>query len=151
MMKSKFLLILISMVLLSSCGSKKAVIESSKGNGSKTEIKSEGQNISYKSLGNDLATISLEFKKDNSFIFNMNGFGDEEEDAKPIVIVEKGKYTSEGVWKTLVFNKPKFDLAAVFDSKYASADAFKVIDNETVKINTSKEALPIWGVLCERQ
>ncbi len=143
-------IILIALVItLSSCGAKRKGVEASKE--SKEVVLGKSEAISYKSLGNGVASISLELYKNNTFKFDFNSIPQPDTDEKPVKISEKGTYTSDGDWKTLNFKNPKFLLSAIFDSQFASAADFKVIDKENVKINTSKTALPIWGVVCEKQ
>ncbi len=135
----KKIVMLSLLITISSCGSKKMVVDSSK------------QTISYKSLGNGVAAISLQLFENNTFKFYFKSIPQPDTDEKPVKISEKGTYTSEGNWKTLNFKNPKFSLAAVFDANYAGTTDFKVIDTENVKINTAKKTLPIWGVVCEKQ
>lgn len=112
----------------------------------------EGVNMAYKSLGNDMGSIHLQLFENNTFKFNMKVFASEDDDdGKSTNIDTKGTYTNDGDWKILSFKNPKFSLAAIFDSQYGDASYFKVLDNQTVKINTSKEALPVWGIVCEKQ
>lgn len=149
-------IILIALVIgVSSCGSKKTAMKSSKE--SKEVVRANeivlGKNeaVSYKSLGNGVASISLKLFENNTFKFDFKSIPQPDTDEKPIFISEKGTYISDGSWKILNFKDPKFSLAAIFDNNYGDAAHFKVIDEENVKINTSKSALPIWGVICEKQ
>lgn len=143
-------IILIALVItISSCGSKKTAVNSSKE--SKEVALGKSEAVSYKSLGNGVASISVQLFENNTFKFDFNSIPQPETDEKAIRISEKGTYTSDGSWKTLNFKNPKFSLAAIFDAQYANASDFKVIDEENVKINTSKNVLSIWGVLCEKQ
>ncbi len=149
-MKTKFFIIIGLTLITLSCGSKKSAVTSV--DKSVTEKIVEGVNVSYKSLGNDQASISLQLLKNNTFKFNMKILASEDdEDSKTSTIDEKGTYTSDGNWKTLKFKNPKISLATIFDKKYGTSDAFEVIDEKTVKINVAQKALPIWGVLCEKE
>lgn len=145
----KNIVILGLLITLSSCGSKKTVVENSKD--SKEVVLGKSEAVAYKSLGNGVASISLQLFENNTFKFDFKSIPQPDTDEKTIAISEKGTYTSDGNWKTLNFKKPKFSLAAIFDSQYGDSSYFKVLDKETVKINTAKEALPIWGVVCEKQ
>ncbi|MDC8001589.1 hypothetical protein POV26_11110 [Aequorivita todarodis] len=143
-------IILLTVVLfLSSCGAKRKGVEASKD--SKEIVLGKSEAVAYKSLGNGVASISLHLFENNTFKFDFKSIPQPGTDEKPIKISEKGTYTSDGNWKTLNFKKPKFSLAAIFDENYSGAADFKVIDKEHVKINTAKNALPIWGVVCEKQ
>ncbi|WP_347372792.1 hypothetical protein [Aequorivita sp. Q41] len=145
----KSIIIIGLLITISSCGSKQTTMKSSK---EATEIVlGENQVVSYKSLGNGVAAISLELYKNNTFNFNFKSIPQPETDEKAVIVSEKGTYISEGNWKTLNFKNPKFSLAAIFDATYGDSSHFMVLDKENVKINTSKNALPIWGVICEKQ
>ncbi len=135
----KKILILSLLISISSCGSKKTVVDASK------------ETVSYKSLGNGVASISLQLFENNTFKFDLKSIPQPGTDEKVVKISEKGTYTSDGKWKILKFKDSKFSLASIFDANYAGAADFKVIDKENVKINTAKNALPIWGVVCEKQ
>lgn len=135
----KNILIIGLLITISSCGSKKTATATSK------EV------MSYNSLGNGVASITLQLFENNTYKFDFKSIPQPGTDEKSVKISEKGTYTSDGNWKTLNFKKPKFSLAAIFDAKYSEATDFKVIDEEHVKINTAKNALPIWGVVCKRQ
>ena len=135
----KYLAVLGLLITISSCGSKKTVMNASK------------ETISYKSLGNGVASISLQLFENNTFKFDFKSIPQPDTDEKTIKISEKGTYTNDGDWKTLHFKKPKFSLAAIFDKQYSNGSDFMVVNEETVKINTAKNALPIWGVVCEKQ
>ncbi|MCZ4318699.1 hypothetical protein O4H26_06835 [Aequorivita viscosa] len=143
-------IILIALVIgVSSCGSKKSTMKSS--NESKEVVIGKSEVLSYKSLGNGVASISIQLYENDTFRFNFKSIPQPGTDEKPVKISEKGTYISNGSWKTLNFKNPKFSLAAIFDPQYASASDFKVIDEEHVKINTSKKTITIWGVVCEKQ
>ncbi|PHR14644.1 MAG: hypothetical protein COA40_00165 [Aequorivita sp.] len=136
-------------VALSSCGAKKKGVEAS--NESKEIVLGRSEVVSYKSLGNGVASISLQLFKNNTFKFDFKSIPQPESTEKPVIISKKGTYTADGNWKILNFKNPRFSLAAIFDKTYAGAADFKVIDEENVKINTSKNTLSIWGVVCEKQ
>ena len=143
-------IVLIALIItVSSCGTKKTATKASKE--SKEIVLGKNEVVSYKSLGNGVASISLQLFQNDTFKFDFKSIPQPETNEKPIVISEKGTYTSDGSWKTLYFKNPKFSLAAIFDKNYGDSAHFKVIDEEHVKINTSKNALPIWGVVCEKQ
>ncbi|MRT18063.1 hypothetical protein F3C99_14030 [Vitellibacter sp. q18] len=145
----KNILLLALLITISSCGSKKTAVKSSKD--SREVVLGKSEAVSYKSLGNGVASISLQLFENNTFKFDFKSIPQPDTDDKTISISEKGTYTSDGNWKTLNFKKPKFSLAAIFDANYSGAADFKVIDEEHVKINTAKNALPIWGVVCQKQ
>ncbi|MEZ4880900.1 MAG: hypothetical protein R2775_00765 [Flavobacteriaceae bacterium] len=138
----KYCSLFVLLFFISSCGSKKTAI---------TTSEEANEAVSYKSLGNGVASISLQLSANNTFTFNLKSIPQPGTDEKPVRISEKGTYTSDGNWKTLNFKKPKFSLAAIFDTNYSGPADFKVIDEENVKINTAKNTLPIWGVVCEKQ
>lgn len=143
-------IILLGLILiLASCGAKRKGMEASKE--SKEIVLGKNQTVAYKSLGNGVAAISLKLFENNSFKFDFKSIPQPGTDEKPVVISEKGTYVSDGNWKVLNFKDPKFSLAAIFDGNYADAAHFKVLDGDNVKINTAKKALPIWGVVCEKQ
>jgi hypothetical protein len=145
----KNIVIIALLISISSCGTKKTAMSSSKE--SKEVVLGKTQVVSYKSLGNGVASISLQLYENNTFKFDFKSIPQPDTDEKSVAISEKGTYTSDGSWKTLNFKNPKFSLAAIFDKQYSNASDFKMIDEENVKINTSKNALPIWGVVCERE
>lgn len=145
----KNLVIIGLLITISSCGSKKTAVKTSKE--AKEVVLGKSEVVSYKSLGNGVASIQLYLFENNTFKFDFKSIPQPETNEKPAVISEKGTYTSDGSWKTLHFKKPDFSLAAIFDTQYAGSADFKVIDEEHVKINTSRKALPIWGVICEKQ
>ncbi|MBT0608210.1 hypothetical protein [Aequorivita echinoideorum] len=147
---------IVGMILvLTACGSKKAAVENSDETmtpkESKDVVLGKSQAISYKSLGNGVASISLELYENNTFLFDFKSIPQPESNEKPARISEKGTYTSDGNWKTLYFKNPKFSVDAIFDQNYAGSADFNVIDDKSVKINTSKNSLNIWGVVCEKQ
>ncbi|CAM3428561.1 hypothetical protein [Aequorivita lipolytica] len=137
------------LIALSSCGAKRKGVDASKE--SKEVVLGNIEAVSYKSLGNGVASISLKLFENNTFKFDFKSIPQPDTEEKPIVISEKGTYTSEGNWKILNFKNPKFSLAAIFDKNFSGAADFRVIDETNVKINTSKNVLPIWGVVCEKQ
>lgn len=130
-----------------SCGSSKKGVNTSK---ESKEIVLGNESLSYNSLGNGVALISLKLYDNNTFKFDFKSIPQPETDEKAVLISEKGTYTSEGAWKTLNFKDPKFSLAAIFDTDFAQGKEFKVLDEENVKINTAKKSLSIWGVVCEK-
>lgn len=131
------LIVLIVVIAMTSCGNKGITL-------GKNEV------VSYQSLGNGVADISLKLYENNTFLFNLKGFPQPESNDKPIEISEIGTYTSDGNWKTLNFKNQEFSLEAIFDNQFAQPNDFQVIDVSNVKINTGKKVLPIWGVLCEQ-
>lgn len=145
----KNILLIALVVTVSSCGSKKKAMKPSKE--SKDIVLGKNAVASYKSLGNGVASISLQLFENDTFKFDVESIPQPNTEEKPFVISEKGTYTSDGSWKILNFKDPKFSLAAIFDKNYGDSAHFKVIDSKNVKINTSKIALPIWGVVCEKQ
>lgn len=147
MWKNIFLIALV--IGVSSCGSKKTAAKTSKE--SKEVVLGKNEIVSYKSLGNGVASISLKLYENDTFKFDFESIPQPDTNEKPALISEKGTYTSDGSWKTLNFKDPKFSLTAIFDKNYGDAAHFKVVDKENVRINTSKTALPIWGVVCEKQ
>ncbi len=145
----KYIVILGLLITVSSCGSKKTAVKASKE--SKEIVLGKNQTVAYKSLGNGVAAISLKLFENNTFTFDFKSIPQPGTDEKPVIISEKGTYISDGNWMVLNFKDPKFSLAAIFDGNYADAAHFKVLDGDNVKINTAKKALPIWGVVCEKQ
>lgn len=145
----KSLIIIVLLTTITSCGSKKTAVNSSKE--SKEIVLGKSEVVSYKSLGNGVASIQLYLYENNTFKFDFKSIPQPGTNDKPSVISKKGTYTSDGSYKTLYFKKPKFSLAAIFDPQYADAAYFKVLDEEHVKINTAKNTLPIWGVVCEKE
>lgn len=111
----------------------------------KTEV------VNYHSLGNGVADISLKLYENNTFLFEMESIPQPDTRDKSLQISEKGTYTSEGKWKLLKFQKPKFSLEALFDSQFSQGNDFKVINKESVKINTESSIIAIWGVNCEKK
>ncbi|HLW32777.1 MAG TPA: hypothetical protein VKX40_10985 [Aequorivita sp.] len=132
------LLILAVVLTVSACGNNKITL-------GKTEV------VNYHSLGNGVADISLKLYDNETFLFKLKGLSQPEIDEKPIEISEIGTYTSQGTWKILHFNNQKFNLGAIFDEQFLTYNEFEVIDRTKVKIDTTKEVIPIWGVLCERK
>ncbi len=143
----KNILIITMVCTFISCGSSKKGVNTSK---ESKEIVLGNESLSYNSLGNGVALISLKLYDNNTFKFDFKSIPQPETDEKAVFISEKGTYTSEGAWKTLNFKNPKFSLAAIFDTDFAQGKEFKVLDEENVKINTAKKSLSIWGVVCEK-
>lgn len=143
----KNILIIAMVCTFISCGSSKKGVNTSK---ESKEIVLGNESLSYNSLGNGVALISLKLYDNNTFKFDFKSIPQPETDEKAVLISEKGTYTSEGAWKTLNFKDPKFSLAAIFDTDFAQGKEFKVLDEENVKINTAKKSLSIWGVVCEK-
>ncbi len=144
----KSILVIGILFVFVSCGTSKKSVDSSRE--SKEIVLGKTQVVSYKSLGNDVASISLKLYENGTFKFDFISIPQPETDEKKVEISEKGTYTSEGDWKLLHFKNPKFSLAAIFDTDFGSGSEFKVLDDENVKINTVKNSLSIWGVVCER-
>lgn len=134
----KKLLILSVIITLSACGNKGITL-------GKTEV------ISYNSLGNDVADISLKFYENNTFLFNLESIQQPETDEEPIKISEIGTYTTDGSWNQLTFQNQKFILRAIFDEDFLDSNEFRVVDDSTVRINTAKKVIPIWGIACEKK
>lgn len=138
--------IIVVLAILASCGAKKNVETASE----RVQL-GDTTVVYYESLGNGVASIDLELFDNNTFQFIFKSIPQPSEEEKPIKISEKGTYTSEGNWKTLRFYNTKFDVASLFDSNYGDASEFKVVDHQTVKINTSSKIITIWGVACEKK
>lgn len=149
----KYIIILGLLVGISSCGSKKATADVSVDSSKEAKSIRLGKNetLSYSSLGNDIASISLKFYDNNTFKLDLKSIPEPGTDEKVVKIAEKGTYSTEGNWKTLHFKNPKFSVPAVFDKQYASTSEFKVVDESTVKINSDKKSMSIWGIVCERK
>lgn len=149
----KNIVILGLLISITSCGSKKAAadvaVESSKE--AKAITLGKNESLSYTSLGNDIASISLRFYDNDTFKLDLKSIPEPGTDEKVVKISEKGTYTADGSWKTLHFKNPKFSVPAVFDKQYGSVSEFKVIDESTVKINSDKKSISIWGIVCERK
>ncbi len=141
--------LIVLIITVSSCGSKKTAVESSKE--SKEVVLGKEETLAYKSLGNGVASISLQLFENNTFKFDLKSIPQPNTEERPFVISEKGTYTADGSWKILNFKNPEFSLVAIFDKNYSGAADFKVIDEDNVKINSAKNVLPIWGVICEKQ
>lgn len=131
-----------------SCGTSRKGVDPSK---ESNKIVLGKQTLSYKSLGNGVASISLRLYDNDTFKFDFKSIPQPETDEKEVKISEKGTYTSDGSWKTLNFKDPKFSLAAIFDTDFGEGTEFKVLDEENVKVNTSKKSLSIWGVVCDKE
>lgn len=132
-----------------SCGSSRKGVDASKD--SNKIVLGKTPAVSYKSLGNGVASISLELYENNTFKFDFKSIPQPGTDEKEVKISEKGTYTSDGNWKILNFKDPKFLLTAIFDTDFAQAKEFEVLDDENVRIDTSKKSLSIWGVVCEKK
>lgn len=132
------LLILSVIMTLSACANKGITL-------GKTEV------ISYKSLGNGMADISLKFYENNTFLFDLKSIPQPEIEDEPIKISEIGTYTSDGNWKELSFQNQKFNLSAIFDENFLEADEFQVVDEFTIRINTAQKIILIWGIACEKK
>src|SRR5690554_759757 len=133
--------ILTAIFALASCGSSRKGVDASR---ESKRIVLGNESYAYNSLGNGVASISLKFYDNNTFKFDFKSIPQPGTDEKEVKISEKGTYISDGSWKTLNFKDPKFSLAAIFDTDYAAGTDFKVLDDENVKINTSKNTLSIW-------
>lgn len=134
----KRLMILSVIMTLSACANKGITL-------GKTEV------ISYKSLGNGMADISLKFYENNTFLFDLKSIPQPEIEDEPIKISEIGTYTSDGNWKELSFQNQKFNLSAIFDENFLEADEFQVVDESTIRINTAQKIILIWGIACEKK
>ena len=134
----RYFVIIGVVVSLSSCGAKKIKL-------------GKVETHSYQSIGNGVAGITLKLYENNTFKFDLKSIPQPESKEKSIKISEIGTYTSEGNWRVLNFKDPKFSLQAIFDPQFGDASYYKVIDKEHVRVNTSKEMLPIWGVVCEKE
>lgn len=137
-----FITIILLAVAVTSCGSKKKITEVTLG----TE-----KAVSYKSLGNGVAAISLVLFNNNTFQLNFKSIPQPETNDKPVVRSEKGTYTGEDNWKTLQFLSKGFDATALFDAQYNNPNEVKVVSENTVKVNIAEQTITIWGVLCERE
>lgn len=131
-----------------SCGTSRKGVDASK---ESKKIVLGKEAISYQSLGNGVAAISLKLYDNNTFKFDFRSIPQPGTDEKEVKISEKGTYSSNGSWKTLNFKDPKFSLAAIFDTDFAKGTEFKVLDKENVMMDTSKKSLSIWGVVCEKE
>lgn len=131
-----------------SCGTSRKGMDASK---ESKKIVLGKEAISYQSLGNGVAAISLKLYDNNTFKFDFRSIPQPGTDEKEVKISEKGTYSSNGSWKTLNFKDPKFSLAAIFDTDFAKGTEFKVLDKENVMMDTSKKSLSIWGVVCEKE
>lgn len=148
----RYLVIIGLIATLSSCGTKRKGVDASKDSkDSKEIVLGKHESISYQSLGNGVAGISLKLYENNTFKFDFESIPQPETDEKATIISEKGTYVSEGSWRILNFKDAKFSLEAIFDAQYGDTSFFDVIDKGKVKINTAKDVLPIWGVICEKQ
>lgn len=134
----KKLLILSVVLTVCACGNKGITL-------GKTEV------ISYESLGNGVAEISLKFYENNTFLFDLESIPQPEIDDEPIKISEIGTYTTDGNWNQLNFKNLKFNLRAIFDEDFLDSNEFQVIDDSTVRINTAQRIIPIWGIVCEKK
>ncbi len=144
----KYIALMLVLVGLSSCGSKKKTVNNPR---EAREIVLGKQTTAYKSLGNGVAAISLHLYDNNTFKFDFRSIPQPETEEESVVISEKGTFVSEDNWKTLNFTNPEFSLAAIFDPQFGDETYYQVLDRENVKINTSQEMLPIWGVVCEKE
>jgi len=153
----KILTILSLAILLASCGSKKTSAEKngntiSRSSDTSKKIKlGKSEMLTYESLGNGVASISLHMYENNTFKFNFKTVAEPEEGQEPIKIYEVGTYETQGDWTTLSFYNPKASLEPIFDSTYGNKNDYKVVDPKTVKINTSKNSISIWGIVCEKK
>src|SRR5690554_4273316 len=124
------LIVLVVVLALVSCGNNGITL-------GKTEV------VGYQSLGNGVADISLKLYENQTFIFKLESLLQPESDDKPIKISEIGTYTSDGGWKMLNFKNQEFSLDAIFDKQFLRYNEFEVIDGSNVKIDTTKEVIPI--------
>ena len=145
----KNMLILLLVITISSCGSKKNVIDASKD--SKEVVNEKDANVAYESLGNDVAEVKLYLKKNGSFQLNFKTLEAPVGQDDPVKLVYKGNYTSTETdgWKTLTFTHPDFVANGVFDSR--KDQGIQIISDKIVKINTDKHTLSMWGLVCEKQ
>lgn len=143
----KYLIVLVMALTMVSCGALK--VRTSKESSAvvlgKTEV------VTYHSIGNGVADISLKLYENDTFLFDMTSIPQPDTKDRPLTISEKGTYTSHGSWRHLNFKDPKFSLVALFDDQFSTGNDFKMIDKQNVKINTAKESISIWGVVCEKQ
>lgn len=143
-------------VVLASCGAKKKATDTgvettSKVSKTTKKVTLGKETVGYKSLGNGVASIAIQFYDNNTFKFEFVSIPQPESGDKPVQISEKGFYTSAGSWKTITFQNPSFSVASLFDSNYSTGDDFKVVDTQSVAINTAKKVISIWGVSCEKR
>lgn len=138
-------LFLVLVISLSSCGAKR-VKSSAESSGivlGKTVV------TNYHSLGNGVADINLAFYENNTFLLDIKSIAQPGSNDKPFKIHEKGTYKKEGNWNVLSFKDSKFSVPSVFDASLSNPGDFEIINEETVKINNSKDGIMIWGIFCE--
>lgn len=153
---SKFAIVLLMAVFVASCGAKKGINTNEGDSVSKNKpsdkIKLGDKSVvNYKSMGNGVASINLKLFENDTFKLDFKSIPQPEDGGDSIKISEKGRYTSEGNWKTLKFYNPKFDVPSLFDTQYGDASQFEIVDSQTVKINSASKTINIWGVACQKQ
>lgn len=116
-----------------------------------TNVSAASSEVSYNSLGNDLAMVQLDLKKDNTFTLRFKSVSPPEGETKPLRLNFEGRYNTEDNWQVLMFEDYNFKAAEVFLPEDARKDEFVVVRDNVVKINSNKETLTLWGIVCEKQ
>lgn len=145
----KKVVLLVCVVVFASCGAKKKAANNVAKAASNITLGNE--TFAYKSLGNGVASIAIQFYDNNTFQFQFVSIPQPGSDDEPAVISEKGNFTSDSTWRTITFQNPEFSVASLFDSNYSTGNDFKVIDKQSVSINTAKKTISVWGVVCEKK
>lgn len=145
MIKNSLVIAAIILIVFSGCGIKNNTGGSGKVVLGKTPV------VSYHSLGNGVADISLILFENDTFRFVLESIPQPGTREKPVRIREKGSYQTEDNWRILYFSSPGFALDAVFDPQFSDGNDFLVIDEKTLKINEQNNTLFIWGIACEKQ
>lgn len=143
----KIAIVILLIGFISSCGTKKQTVPSSKESAKIALGKIEKTH--YKSLGNGVADIDLKLFENNTFVLDIKSIPQPESKEKAFKIYEKGTYTKEGKWFVLTFIKPKFSVESIFDTSFSTQGDFE-IEGEKVKINSEKDGIMIWGIFCEK-
>jgi uncharacterized protein YktB (UPF0637 family) len=146
-MMFKYLGVCFLVLTLASCGSKKAAIEA---NTSGADV-STATEVHYKSLGNDLAVVNLNLKKDNTFTLTFKSVNPPEGKDSPLKLRFNGRYNIEDHWQVLMFEDDTFVASDVFLQEDAAKNEFRVMRENVVKINSRKNTLTLWGIVCEKQ
>lgn len=102
----------------------------------------------YKTAANDIATIELTLKKNNSFDMQ---FRDLEETR---TYVFKGKWSEHKEHIRLEFKLDKKglpDIYALFDPNLTEDKSIRILDNRRVEFRKKAQTIYIWGIACPKQ
>lgn len=101
----------------------------------------------YKSLGNDVADISLRLYPGHTMEIEMMSFGPTSEDARSRVF---GKWKNEDGRFILTFSRGKINIREMFDSSDVEGIDYTFENDRTVAFGSELTTIFLWGIACEK-